>query len=325
MQISIISKFNTKQKGDEKMKKGNVFILLTALLYSTQEIANKMLVKEGLDSFQITFMIFLIGAILLTPLAIKDIKAKELKLSVNDFGYFALNGALCIPISMALLSFAGKYTLASTSAVIFSSNAVFTVPFAYIILKEKINRATLISLLIGVLGVIIIFNPAKIAAGGGSADLLGITLALGAAVSWSLFTVISKIRIHQYGGYIFNCIVFYSGALMVLLILFVTGRPILKGIDGHAVLVLVYMGLFIKALGYICYLGAIRLTSAVTASLVFLIKPALATILAVIILGDKMQTNVIIGIGFIIISSYIAFKSKRASEVAQVINRTIVK
>ncbi|MBU3092955.1 DMT family transporter [Clostridium sp. CM028] len=303
------------------MRKGYVYIILTALLYSTQEIANKMLVKNGMDSFQITFLIFTIGAILLTPFAIKDIKAKKLKLGINDVGYFALNGALCIPISMALLSFAGKYTLASTSAVIFSSNAIFTVPFAYLILKEKINKATLISLLVGILGVIIIFNPSKMVAGmnGESSNLLGITLALGAAIAWSLFTVISKIRINQYGGYVFNCIAFYIGAFFVLIILLATGRPIFKGIDGNAGLVLVYMGLFIKALGYVFYLGAIRLTSAVTASLVFLIKPALATMLAVMILGEKLELNIVIGIGFIIVSSYIAFKSKRASEISQVV------
>jgi drug/metabolite transporter (DMT)-like permease len=298
------------------MKKGNVFILLAALAYSTQEIANKMLVsgKNAIDPFQLTFFIFLIGAILLTPLALKDIKKRELKLKVNDFGYFSLCALLCIPLAMALLSFAGKYTLASTSAVIFSSNIVFTVPFAYLILKEKINKATLISLLIGIVGVIVIFDPVKIAKGGGSSDLLGIILSLGAALAWSLFTVVSKIRIQRYGGYIFNCIVFYSGSLMILVILFVTGRPILKGIDGHVLLILLYMGLFIKALGYIFYLGAIRLTSAVTASLVFLIKPALAPILAVIILGDKIQINVIIGILIIIISAYIGFRAKQGSE-----------
>ncbi|ODA40275.1 DMT family transporter [Desulfosporosinus sp. BG] len=303
------------------MQKGYMFILLTALSYSTQEIANKMLVQKGLDSFQITFIIFLIGAILLTPLAIKDIKAKKLNLGVRDFGYLALNGALCVPISMALLSWAGKYTLASTSAVIFSSNAIFTVPFAYLILKEKASKSILFSLFIGILGVLVIFNPAKMAAGmhGGSSNLLGITLSLGAAISWSLYTVISKIRIHLYGGYVFNCIAFYFGAFFVLLILLATGRPVLNGLDGNSVLILVYMGLFIKALGYIFYLGAIRLTSAVTASLVFLIKPALATILAVMILGDKLQTNVIIGIGFIIVSSYIAFKSKQASVAARAV------
>lgn len=266
------------------MKKGNIFILLTALAYSTQEIANKMLVGK-LDSFQITFFIFIIGAILLTPVALKDLKTREMKLTSNDFGYFALNALLCIPISMSLLSFAGRYTLASTSAVIFSSNAIFTVPFAYIILKEKINKATAISLLLGVIGVVIItVVPSSKTA---SSNLLGIIFALGAAIAWSLFTVISKIRISKYGGYIFNCIVFYCGALMVLIILFATGRPIIKGLDMHAILILVYMGLFIKALGYIFYLGAIRLTSAVTASLVFLIKPALASILAVLILGDR--------------------------------------
>jgi drug/metabolite transporter (DMT)-like permease len=296
------------------MKKGNIFILLTALAYSTQEIANKMLVGK-LDSFQITFFIFIIGAILLTPVALKDLKAREMKLTSNDFGYFALNALLCIPISMSLLSFAGRYTLASTSAVIFSSNAIFTVPFAYLILKEKINKATAISLLLGVIGVVIItVVPSSKTA---SSNLLGIIFALGAAIAWSLFTVISKIRISKYGGYIFNCIVFYCGALMVLIILFATGRPIIKGLDMHGILILIYMGLFIKALGYIFYLGAIRLTSAVTASLVFLIKPALASILAVIILGDKLKSNVLIGIAFIIVSSYIAFSSKRKDEITK--------
>ena len=294
------------------MKKGNIFILLTALAYSTQEIANKMLVGK-LDSFQITFFIFIIGAILLTPVALKDLKAREMKLTSNDFGYFALNALLCIPISMSLLSFAGRYTLASTSAVIFSSNAIFTVPFAYLILKEKINKATAISLLLGVIGVVIItVVPSSKTA---SSNLLGIICALGAAIAWSLFTVVSKIRISKYGGYIFNCGIFYIGALMVLIILFATGRPIIKGLDMHGILILIYMGLFIKALGYIFYLGAIRLTSAVTASLVFLIKPALASILAVLILGDKLKANVLIGIAFIIVSSYIAFNSKRAAEI----------
>lgn len=298
------------------MKKGNIFILLTALAYSTQEIANKMLVGK-LDSFQITFFIFIIGAILLTPVALKDLKTREMKLTSNDFGYFALNALLCIPISMSLLSFAGRYTLASTSAVIFSSNAIFTVPFAYLILKEKINKATAISLLLGVIGVVIITVVPSAATVSASSNLLGIIFALGAAIAWSLFTVISKIRISKYGGYIFNCIVFYCGALMVLIILFATGRPIIKGLDMHGILILIYMGLFIKALGYIFYLGAIRLTSAVTASLVFLIKPALASILAVLILGDKLKSNVLIGIAFIIVSSYIAFSSKRKDEITK--------
>ncbi|WP_264174634.1 hypothetical protein [Clostridium algoriphilum] len=36
------------------------------------------------------------------------------------------------------------------------------------------------------------------------------------------------------------------------------------------------------------------------------------------ILGEKLEVNIIIGIEFIIVSLYISFKSKRASEVAQV-------
>lgn len=300
------------------MKKGYVFIILTALLYSTQEIANKMLMKNHLDAFQITFIIFLIGAILLTPLAIRDLKAKNIKIKGKDCGYFAINAALCIPISMSLLSLAGKYTQASTSAVIFSANAVFTVPFAYLILKEKINKTTLISLIISIIGVVVIFNPSKIIQGAkGGTDLIGICLALGSAIAWSLFTVISKMKISKYGGYIFNCFVFYFGAAMVLAILIATGKPIFSGIDLQSMVVLLYMGIFIKAFGYIFYLGAIKLTSAVTASMVFLIKPALATILAVMILGEEIVPSMIIGIGLIIIGSYISFSAKKSEEKAK--------
>ncbi|MCY6960660.1 DMT family transporter [Clostridium brassicae] len=300
------------------MKKGYVFIFLTALLYSTQEIANKMLMKNHLDGFQITFIIFLMGAIILTPLAIKDLKQRQFKITGSDCGYFAINAALCIPIAMALLSFACKYTQASTSAVIFSSNAVFTVPFAYLILKEKVDKMTLISLVVSIIGVVIIFNPSKMMAGSkGGTDLLGITLALGAAIAWSLFTVISKMKIEKYGGYIFNCFVFYFGAIMVLIILLVTGRPIFSGIEKESILVLLYMGIFIKALGYIFYLGAIKMTSAVTASMVFLIKPALATVLAVAILGEKITASMLIGIGLIIVGSYINFSSKKSQQATQ--------
>lgn len=297
------------------MKKGYIFIILTALLYSTQEISNKMLMQNHLDIFQLNFIVSLIAAVLLTPSAIKDLKQKNMKIKGKDCGYFAINAALSIPISMSLLSLAGKYVQASTSAVIFSANAVFTVPFAYLLLKEKVNKKTLISLIISIIGVVIIFNPSKIIQGSeGGTDLIGIGLSLGAAIAWALFAVVSKMKIAKYGGYIFNCFVFYFGSIMLLAILIATGRPIFSGINFQSVLVLLYMGIFIKAFGYIFYLGAIKLTSAVTASMVFLIKPALATILAVIILGEDIVPTMIIGIGFIIVGSYISFSAKKSEE-----------
>ncbi|NLU07881.1 MAG: EamA family transporter, partial [Clostridiales bacterium] len=46
------------------MKKGYIFIILTAILYSTAEVAGRILAQSGsMDPFQVMFIAFLIGAI----------------------------------------------------------------------------------------------------------------------------------------------------------------------------------------------------------------------------------------------------------------------
>ena len=182
-------------------------------------------------------------------------------------------------------------------------------------MKEKAKKITLISMVVSLIGVVVIFNPVQMTAGiTGSRDIIGIMFALAAAIVWSLFTVISKMRIHMYGGYVFNFFAFSFGVIFILIILLVTGRPIVHGITPKAIYILLYMGIFIKAIGYIFYLGAIRLTSAVTASMVFLIKPALATILSIILLGEKIEFNIILGIAFIVVGSCISFSANKTSE-----------
>lgn len=298
------------------MSKGYLYIILAALLYSTQEISGKFLASSGkMDPIQVTFIIFTIGTIILAPLAYREVKAKKLKLNIKDWGYFALNGLLCVPISMLSLQFAVTYTKASTSAVIFCSNAIFTIPFAYFILKEKIRKTALISMVISIIGIIVIFNPASIMSGmTGGRDLIGVTYALIAAVAWSLFGVVSKKKIGYYGAYVLNFCAFVVGIAVLFAIIIITKRPIFAGITGKNIIILLYMGIFIKAGAYIFFLGATKLTTAVTTSMVFLIKPALATILSVMLLGEKISTNTIIGIVFIIVGSYISFSYGRKAE-----------
>ncbi|MFC0903123.1 DMT family transporter [Clostridium sp. MT-14] len=295
------------------MKKGYIFIILTAIFYSTAEVAGRILAQLGnMDPFQVMFIAFLIGAIILCPLATKDIKAKKLKIKADDLRYFAICGISAVTVSMVLLQFAVTYTKASTAAVLYCLNAVFSIPFAYFMLKEKITKGTFISMLVSLVGAVIILNPSEIINGiGNPRDIIGMLFALGSAVSWSFYTVYSKKRVAIYGGYVSNFFGFSFGVLALLIILIATGRPIFSGITLQNILVLLYMGIFIKAIGYICYMGAIRETSAITASMVFLIKPALATIFAILILGESIKTNMVIGIICIIAGSYFKISSSK--------------
>ena len=113
---------------------GYVFIILAAVIFSTMEIAGKLAV--GLNPLQLNFLRFLIGGLILFPPTIKAMRNKKMKFKKDDLYYFLGTGCLCVVLSMSLFQLAITFTKASTVAVIFSTNPVFTVMFAYLFLRR---------------------------------------------------------------------------------------------------------------------------------------------------------------------------------------------
>ncbi len=118
------------------MKKAYIYIILAAVIFSTMEIAGKI-VAADINPFQLNFIRFLIGGVILLPASMQAIKRKNIELNRNDCLYFILTGFLGIVISMSFFQFAILYTMASTVAIIFSANPTFTTPIAYFLLKER--------------------------------------------------------------------------------------------------------------------------------------------------------------------------------------------
>lgn len=288
------------------MKKGYIYIFLSALIFSTMEIASKVVAKE-VNPFQLTFVRFLIGGLILFPFAIKDIKTRNLNLNRNDFLFFTLTGFLCVVVSMSFFQLAVLYTKASTVAVVFSTNPVFTIPFAYFILREKLNRKTLLSVLLSLIGVLFIFNPFNL-----SPDILGITLSILAAVAFSLYSVVGKVRMEKYGSFISTCFSFLIGDAMLFIAILYFRIPVLSGIGSHNILHIMYLGVVVTGLGYLFYFLAIKETSVIASSIVFFIKPALAPLLSLILIGETIPLNSIAGIAFILLGAYMMLQSKRA-------------
>jgi len=294
--------------GGKSLNKGYIYILITALAFSTMEIVGKM-ISAQIDPLQMTFIRFLIGGLFLLPFALKELKKRNMKLTLEDFLFFALTGTIGIVISMSFFQLAILNTKASIVAVIFSTNSVFTIPFAYIFLKEKLNKRMFLALIISIVGIILIFNPFSV-----TPDVKGIFLAFIAAVTFALYGVISKIRIEKYGGLILNSFSFIIGDMILLLVLLYFDVPIIGGINQGNILHILYLGVFVTGIGYLCYFEAMKHTSAITASMVFFIKPALAPLLSFIILSETIKLNALIGIVCIIIGALIIFTQNRQKQ-----------
>ena len=291
---------NNRSEEGKGGNRGYLFILMTALAFSSMEIVGKM-TSAQLNPFQLTFLRFIAGGVLLLPFALREIRKKKLALGLKDWGFICLSGFLNVVVSMSFFQLAVTQGKASMVAVIFSTNFVFTIPFARWILKEKTGKKMLLVLPLSLLGLILLFDPFS-----SSSDLSGFVPAVLAAVTFSFYTVFNRTRVAKYGGVVLTSLSFISGSLFLLVGLLAFGLPVISGIGTGNAFQLLYLGLFVTGIGYLCYFEAIKQTGAINASLVFMIKPALAPILAILILGETISGIPAVGMLLIALGSGLA-------------------
>ncbi|SFL79005.1 DMT family transporter [Halanaerobium salsuginis] len=305
------------------MRQKYLYIILATILFSTMEIALKMAGAQY-NPHQLNFLRFFIGGLILLPLALKNIKAKKLSLNSSDVKFFLLQGFICVVISMSCFQLAVNSGKASTVAVLFSSNPVFLILFAYFILKEEIYHHHLLTLTLSLIGIIFIMNPFQMAS-----SKLGVILTLISAISFAFYGIISKTKKDRYGGITHTCLSFLFGSLELFILIELTHLkpianwlnslgltdlvrvPIITGIHLSSLPALIYISIFVTGLGYTFYFLAIEQSSAATASLVFYLKPALAPVLALTILKEAIVPTTIIGIILLVSGSAVTFIAQK--------------
>jgi len=297
------------------MKKGYLYIILTTIIFSTMEIALKM-VSDVFNPIQLTFTRFFIGGLFLIPFAVQALRQKHAAITSSDLKYFAFLGFLGIFISMILYQLAVQNTKASVVAVLFSCNPVFVTIFAFFLVKEAIHKNNIVALILEVIGSVIIINPLHV-----KLSLLGVTLTIASTLIFALYGVFGKRRSAKYGGIVITCFSFLFGAAEMLVVIALShipsvaawlsseglamfsNIPLFSGYTWAVLPIVTYICIINSGIGYACYFTAMEKTSAQTASLVFFFKPILAPILALIILHEVIPVNMLIGILFILIGS----------------------
>lgn len=288
------------------MKKVYFNIVMTAFLFGTMEVALKLSGSE-LDSFQLTFLRFFIGGLLLLPFAVAELRQTKVKLTVKDFGYLLYVGILAIPLSMLFFQLGVMRCNASTASVLISFNTLFTMLFAHFMTDEKMNRTSAVVLLTGLGGLVFMVKPWNMQEGN---TVIGILFMLAAAFFFGWYTVAGKISIKKMGIMAQTSFSFILGSLVLLVIIVAMGRPVFDGVVENWISV-AYVSVFVTGLGYFCYFKAIQYSDATTGSIAFFLKPAIAPVIAVIVLGETILWNTYIGIGLFLLASFINICAKR--------------
>lgn len=282
-------------------------VIMAAFLFGTMEIALKI-AGSSIDSFQLTAVRFFIGGLLLLPFAIKEMRDNDIRLDIKQFLYLGLVGIICIPVSMLIFQIGVLKSNAATASVLISMNTLFTLIFARIIDNEKISRNKIIAIFVGIIGALFMIKPWDMQEGN---TVLGVVLVLIGAAAFGLYTVMGKKATDQVGIFVQTSFSFIEGAIVLAVINLIIGKPIIAGINMDNILPVLYVSVFVTGLGYLFYFIAIKYSNAVTGSVTFFIKPAIAPILAVLILHESIYWNSIVGIILVLVASFVNLRENK--------------
>ncbi len=299
----------------ENRKRGYLCILLAAMLYSTTEVALKAL-GGAFAPMQVTVERVLLGGAALLPFALRDVRKRGIRVTRSDWGYFALLGFLTVTLHMSLLQMAVLHMDASATSIIYSGNPVFAVALAHFILHEPLKRNHLLAIGVEVIGILLILNPAHL-----EISLRGFLEILTATLLFATYGTLCKLRLPQLGALVITAFNMLAGGLELLCLLLLgeipavgalysslgldifAGIPFFTGFTLKSTLLLCHVGIGCAAIGFLLTAKITEYTSAAEASFVYLIKPVLATVLAVAVYHEQISVNRMVGIAFFVAAS----------------------
>ena len=294
-------------------KRGYLYILLAAMIYSTTEVALKGL-GGVFAPMQITVERVLIGALFLLPFALRSLRRNAIRLTRSDWSYFALLGFLTVTLHMSLLQMAVLHMDASATSIIYSGNPVFALAAAHLILHEPLKRNHLVAIGVELIGILFILNPAKL-----EVSPRGFAEILTATVLFAMYGTLCKLRIPRLGGLVITTFNMVLGGLELLAPCCQSSavgalcrhqsraghfrrRAVLHRLHAQVRAAASYVGIFC-AFGFLLTAKITEYTSATEASFVYLIKPVLATLLAVVCFRETISVNRMIGLVFFLAAS----------------------
>lgn len=285
-------------------------IFITIILFSTVEVATKT-IAFNIDPIYLAFLRYIISGVIIFLIGIKDIRKTKIKL--KEIAGTIMTGIIGITIAIGLFHTSLLYIEAAKGAVIFSLNPVFSALFAYFLLKEKLNKSTLIGMAVGFTGVYIVsfgFEPLKFS------SVKGPLLMLLSAIFFSCYIVLSKKYVKIYGKFTATGIIFISGAICYI--------PLIKSYEiaqfSKTFPIVIYLSIFATGVAYICYFYGLTHISIAAGSSMFYLKPIMATILAVLYLKENLNIEFYIGVAVIFTGLGIALFYEKIKNITFIVN-----
>lgn len=272
------------------MLNGLYLVILAAILWGTAGLTAKFVIEiYPLSPLTIgAWRLLIASPALLFITRVKDGGWEVIK--KKDIPYFVIYGITVAAYQITYFA-AVKFTFVSTATLIaICTSPLFVAFLSKIFLKERIAKSILAALTLSIFGTVLVINPQSFALFLNSRYLIGYLLALAAGFSYASYAVAGKKLVHDYKPLSIISVTFTLGAIFMLPFIRFPGDMPLKGW-----LFLIYLGLIPTAVAYILFTQGLLETSVTKAAIASLLEPLTSTVLAVLLVGERLTITQSIG------------------------------
>lgn len=257
-------------------------------------VAAKYIVAE-VSPISLGFFRFGIATLLL--ILFFKIKGISFRIDRKDIWFFALLGALCIPINQFCFLIGIKLSTSSNSGVMYAITPMIAYLLSIRMKKEKFGYKKMLTISLTILGIIIIFWESLMQSISQQSNLfLGNILLFFAVSSWAFYVTLSTKMIEKYGALKTSTIAFTFGSILFIpgFLLdahnFTLQRLTFWGLAGF-----IYLTVFVAFLGYFIYNYSAKLIKISTLTTLTNTSPILTIILSYFLLKETFSVYFIIG------------------------------
>lgn len=278
------------------------------LLVGAATVATGSIVGE-VGPVTIAFIRYLIGALLLLPLALR---ISWSPVTLRDFLAIFLFGVFQFATLIMLLNFSVLYISAGLAVLIFASLPLQTMAIAILLGRESFTYRKLIGILLTITGVGFAVGATAVVGKIGPMGWLGIAAAFSSALVGALCSVL-------YGAYLPRYpTVQISIMAMSCAVVFLFGIALLEGmVDAMAVFsmdtwfILLFIG-FASAVGYFCWLFALSHIPPSNVTVFMGLSPITAAVLGAIFIAQPLSVQDLVGTALVIAGLVISLWRKES-------------
>jgi len=257
-------------------------------------------ITQGLTSQQILFYRAILASIFLLGTAFFTGGIKELKFR---FPINTITMSLTEGLSIYFYYLALERTTIANAMLLVYTAPIFSVVLSSVFLHEKIERKTILAIIISFIGVFIVSNPSQLRFN--PQQFYGSFFALLGGFFYSAMAISSKLLTHKTTP-------LYSAFWQYFLIIifsFVFALPIQIVLIKKNILPLLYLGWAAGGLAFLLYMRGIKKVKGQIIQVITMLEIFIGSVSGVVLLNEKLSLRTIIG-GILILLSIFIVSSK---------------